>query len=151
MRIMLTLFLLCVSVNVQAQAPVVPPHTVIQFTDAPARTVGGKATVWRLAGKEEGAQNAFFAVLELAVGAKVPVHRDATEEYLYVLQGTGEITIDGSVHALSAGAGVFMPANAEVSFVATGTKPVRVVQFFAGQGPEAKYASWAVVPAQDKK
>ena len=151
MRTMLTILLLCVSVNVQAQAPAVPPHTAIQVTDAPARTVGGKATVRRLAGKEEGAQNAFFAVLELSVGAKVPVHRDATEEYIYVLQGTGQITIDGSVHTLSAGAGVFMPANAEVSFVATGTEPVKVIQFFAGQGPEAKYASWAAVPPADKR
>jgi quercetin dioxygenase-like cupin family protein len=151
MRTMLTLWLLLVGVDVQAQTPAVAPHKVMQVTDAPARTVGGKATVWRLAGKEEGAQSAFFAVLELAPGAKVPVHRDATEEYIYILQGTGQITIDGVQHSLKAGSGVFMPANAEVSFVATGDAPVRAVQFFAGQGPEAKYEGWAVVPAADKK
>lgn len=126
-----------------------PAHTVIHHSAAPTRTVpSGKAKLMRLAGKEEGAKHAFFAVLELAAGAKVPIHRDATEEYIYMLQGTGEITIDGTTHSVKAGTGVFMPANAEVSFVATGQETVRVVQFFAGQGPEAKYDGWTAVPVQ---
>lgn len=127
----------------QALASETPPHTARAFTEgAAATTPSGKASVWRIAGKEEGAENAFFGVLELEPGAKVPVHRDATEEYLYVLSGSGEITIDGKTTAISAGFGVFMPANAEVSFVVTGTEKVRVVQFFAGQGPESKYSGW---------
>ena len=92
-------------------------------------------------GQARGAQNAFFGVLELAPGAKVPVHRDATEEYIYILSGTGQMTIDGVTRTVGPGAGVFMPANAEVSFVA-GEERVRAVQFFAGQGPEAKYDGW---------
>ena len=80
-------------------------------------------------------------------GAKVPVHRDATEEYLYVLSGTGVITIDGQTTTIHPGFGVFMPAHAEVSFVVTGTEVVRVVQFFAGQGPEQKYDSWTAQKA----
>jgi len=144
-----TLSLLTFGSDARADTPKTAPHTVIQATAAPARTVGnGKATVMRLAGKDEGAKNAFFAVLEVAPGAKVPLHRDATEEYIYVLQGTGQITIDGTAHDVSAGVGVFMPANAEVSFVVTGSEAVRVVQFFAGQGPEAKYASWEPVESK---
>ena len=152
MRTLFTLCMLTLGLDAHAETPTAAPHTVTQATAAPARTVGnGKATVMRLAGKEEGAKNAFFAVLEVSPGAKVPVHRDATEEYIYVLQGTGQITIDGTVHDVSAGFGVFMPANAEVSFVVTGTQTVRVVQFFAGQGPEAKYDSWAVVNKAESK
>lgn len=129
-----------------------PAHTVIHEDVAPTRAVpSGKAKVMRLAGKEEGAKQAFFGVLELAPGAKVPVHRDATEEYIYILQGTGQITIDGTTHEVSAGTGIFMPANAQVSFVATGTTPVRAVQFFAGQGPEAKYDGWAEVMQAGEK
>jgi quercetin dioxygenase-like cupin family protein len=102
----------------------------------------------RIAGKQEGAQSAFFAVLELVPGAKVPLHRDATEEYIYIVAGTGKITIDGTVHELRPGSGVFMPAGAEVSFVVTGQETLRAVQFFAGQGPEAKYDAWPPKAAQ---
>ena len=138
--------------NAIAETPDVTPHTVVKDADAPARSVGGgKAIVRRLAGKEEGAKNAFFAVLEIVPGAKVPVHRDATEEYIYMLQGTGKITIDGVEHDVGKGHGIFMPANAQVSFEATGTETVRVVQFFAGQGPEAKYDAWTVVPPKSEE
>ena len=120
-----------------------PAHQVVHYTDADRRqTPSGKAAVYRIAGKQEGAQNAFFAVLEIQPGAKVPVHRDATEEYIFIQAGSGTITIDGKVHAVQPGTGVFMPANAEVSFEATGEVPVLAVQFFAGQGPEAKYDKW---------
>ena len=98
--------------------------------------------MYRIAGKEEGAKNAFFGVLEIQPGARVPVHRDATEEYLYIVSGAGKITIDGKSTDIKDDFAVFMPAGAEVSFEATGTETVRAVQFFAGQGPEAKYDSW---------
>ena len=121
--------------------------TVSHYTEGDARaTANGKAQVWRIAGKQEGAQNAFFGVLELAPGATVPVHRDPTEEYIYILSGTGQMTIDGVKRRVGPGTGVFMPANAQVSFVADDDGPVRAVQFFAGQGPESKYEAW-VVPA----
>ena len=123
------------------------PATVRHISDAPTRsTPSGTASVMRLAGSEDGAKNAFFAVLTIQPGGAVPVHRDATEEYLYVQTGTGTITIDGTDHAIKPGTGVFMPANAEVSFAVTGDEPVTVVQFFAGQGPEAKYAGWVAQP-----
>jgi len=129
-----------------AEEPSPAAHTVVKVDEAPARAVpGGKARVMRLAGKEEGAKHAFFAVLELAPGARVPMHRDATEEYIYILQGTGKIIIDGTLHEVGPGHGIFMPAKAEVSFEATGNLPVRVVQVFAGQGPETKYDKWQPV------
>jgi len=121
--------------------------TVSHYTAGETRkTPSGTAQVWRIAGGPEGAKNAFFGVLELAPGAKVPVHRDATEEYIYILSGSGQMTIDGITRTVVAGTGVFMPANAEVSFVAGNDEPVRAVQFFAGQGPESKYDGW-VEPA----
>ena len=120
-----------------------PPHIAINFRSAQAQTApGGTATVYRIAGKEEGAKNAFFGVLEIQPGSRVPVHRDATEEYLYIVSGTGKITIDGKSTDIKNDFAVFMPAGAEVTFEATGTETVRAVQFFAGQGPESKYDSW---------
>ena len=124
------------------------PHVVKAYTSSPAAVAAsGKASVWRIAGVPEGTKNAFFGVLELAPGAKVPVHRDATEEYIYVLSGTGEITIDGKTTAVQPGFGIFMPAQSEVSFTVTGSEAVRVVQFFSGQGPEKKYDGWAAPAA----
>ena len=129
-----------------AAAEPAPAHVVQLATAvAPAVAGSGKASVWRIAGQPEGAKHAFFAVLELKAGAKVPVHRDATEEYLYVLSGTGDITIDGQTTSVAPGFGIFMPAGAEVSFAVTGSEAVQVVQFFAGQGPEKKYDAWTGV------
>ena len=123
-----------------------PPHVAAPFADGETRTApSGKATIHRIAGKEEGAQYAFFGVLEIEPGAKVPLHRDATEEYLYFVAGEGNLSIDGKTTAVRAGFGIFMPANAEVTFEATGTETIRAVQFFAGQGPEVKYDTWPVV------
>ena len=119
------------------------PHIAIDFRSAVSRTApSGMATVYRIAGDEEGAKNAFFGVLEIQPGARVPVHRDATEEYLYIVRGAGKITIDGKTTDIKEDFAIFMPAGAEVTFEATGTETVRAVQFFSGQGPEAKYDSW---------
>ena len=85
--------------------------------------------------------NAFIGELRLEPGAKVPIHRDATEEYLYFLSGGGLITIDGAQHAISPGDVVFMPAGAEVSF-ANGAIASRIIQVFAGPSPAKKYDTW---------
>jgi quercetin dioxygenase-like cupin family protein len=123
----------------------IAPHKVVRVPDAMTRTSpSGKASIRHFAGKEDGAKNAFFGLLEIAPGAKVPTHRDATEEYIFFADGEGVLTIDGTTHEVRGGTGVFMPANAEVSFEATGNEPVMAVQFFAGQGPEAKYDGWAI-------
>ena len=121
------------------------PHVAALFSQGETRIApSGTATIHRIAGKEEGAKNAFFGLLEIQPGATVPLHRDATEEYLYVVTGQGNLTIDGVTTAIKAGFGVFMPANAEVTFEATGTELIQAVQFFAGQGPETKYDQWTV-------
>ncbi|MCP4809854.1 MAG: cupin domain-containing protein [Proteobacteria bacterium] len=89
-------------------------------------------------------ENAFVGKLTLAPGGAVPVHRDATEEYIHVLSGSGTITIDGVEHALSAGHTVYMPAEAEVSY-ANGDEELVAIQVFAGPEPAAKYDDWKVL------
>jgi quercetin dioxygenase-like cupin family protein len=133
-----------------AHADTPPPHVATPFSHGETRVApSGKATIHRIAGKEEGAKNAFFGLLEIQPGAKVPLHRDATEEYLYLVTGQGNLTIDGVTTAIKAGFGVFMPANAEVTFEATGTEVIQAVQFFAGQGPETKYDKWTVATTKE--
>ncbi len=84
---------------------------------------------------------AFMGVLTMKAKGKVPEHRDATEEYIHVLEGGGRITIDGKLHTIGAGDTVFMPANTKVSYV-NGDQPLRALQVFAGPGPAKKYDGW---------
>lgn len=97
----------------------------------------GKARVTILARGHE----AFVARLEMDPGAAVPEHRDATEEYIHVLEGSGTITIDDREHPLAAGDTVYMPADAKVSF-RNGDAPLQGLQVFAGPEPAAKYDAW---------
>jgi len=113
-------------------------HAVTHGKDAATRVApSGKAKITHLAlGK-----NVFLGRLELAPGAKVPLHRDATEEYIHVLSGGGTITVDGTKHVLTAGSTVYMPANAEVTYT-NGDRATVAIQVFAGPGPAAKYEKW---------
>ncbi len=99
----------------------------------------GKAEVFVLA---RGAE-AFLGKLELAPGAAVPEHQDATEEFIFVLEGEGTITIDGAQHTVVPNTAVYMPADATVSFQ-NGDKHMVALQVFAGPEPAAKYDGWAV-------
>lgn len=111
---------------------------VIKAAAAEVRTApSGKAGVTILARGE----NAFVAKLRMDAGAAVPVHRDATEEYIHVLSGGGTITVDGTEHAIAAGDTVYMPANAEVSFQ-NGDAELVGLQVFAGPEPASKYGAW---------
>ena len=123
-----------------AQAPNSP--SVIEADAAPVRVApSGKARVRPLATGQE----AFLGLLELDPGAAVPLHRDATEEYIYVLEGDGVMTLNGERVPIRPGTAVYMPANAEVSFT-NGNAPTRVLQVFADPDPSSKYDAWTQSP-----
>ena len=69
----------------------------------------------------------------------VPDHSDATEEYLFVLSGGGEITIDGQTTNITQGDAVYIKANARMAFWNHERSTTRLIQFFAGPAPAAKY------------
>ncbi len=98
-----------------------------------------KADVWLLA----RGHNAFVGKLELAAGGAVPEHRDATEEYLHIVEGGGQLMIDDHPYEVGPGTTIYMPANAKVSFQNGATKLV-ALQVFAGPEPAAKYDAWQV-------
>jgi quercetin dioxygenase-like cupin family protein len=141
----------CAATAVQSSATVGPPAPAVAApASAPAwplvtpaaeaeRRVSpnGKARVTILARGRE----AFVARLEMDPGAAVPEHRDATEEYIHVLEGSGTITIDDVAHPLATGDTVYMPADAKVSFQ-NGDAPLVGLQVFAGPEPAAKYDAW---------
>ncbi|MCB9663139.1 MAG: cupin domain-containing protein [Alphaproteobacteria bacterium] len=119
-----------------------PPAAVTPLADAPVRT--HPAGVARVQVLSRG-DNAFVARLVLAPGVTLPEHRDATEEVVHVLRGTGTVTIDGRSWEVGPGHTLFMPAGALVSYV-NGPEESEVVQVFAGPEPAAKYDAWTVAP-----
>ena len=112
--------------------------TITRFEDAEHRAPSSnKASIRTLA---TGA-NAFVGYLEISGGAGVPEHRDTSEEYIHVLEGSGTISIDDVSYDIRSGDTVFMPANAKVSFV-NGEDTMRAIQVFSGTESAAKYDSW---------
>ncbi len=112
--------------------------TVIGLDAAEKREVGGGKAAVRLLAQ---GRNAFVGRLELAAGGKVPEHRDATEEFIHVLQGNGAMWIDDREYAVKTGTTVYMPAGAKVRF-SNGPARLVALQVFAGPAPAAKYDKW---------
>ena len=149
---MFSMFLLgaCSSVALQSAAstepaaerepsgPVVLQPTVVPLADAPRQLApNGKGSIQHLA----RGHNAYVGRLRMDAGGAVPVHRDPTEEYIHVLEGSGTMMIDGQSYAVTPGTTIFMPANAEVSYQ-NGDAEMVAIQVFAGPEPAAKYDAW---------
>lgn len=123
------------------------PATVVTLSELPTMAPpSGKARIRHLA----RGHNAYLGHLWIAAGAGVPLHRDPTEEYLYVIEGGGLLTMDGIEYELQPGSAVFMPANIQVQFV-NGDVPTKLFQVFAGPKSADKYRAWSALslkPAQ---
>lgn len=120
---------------------------IMPMQDAELRAAPtGKAHVRLLARGD----NAFLGHLRMDPGASVPAHQDESEEFIYLLQGSGEITIDGKQTAVKAGDAIFMPAKAQVSFV-NGDHEMVALQVFAGPESSAKYSGWKVIGGKNRR
>lgn len=122
---------------------VVAPTSGVYHVDDHPRLVAPHGQAW-IQLLHRG-NNAYLGRLELAPGAAIPEHADATEEYIHVLEGTGTVTIDGKAHAVKPGSTVYMAANAKVSFQ-NGDAKLVAIQVFAGPDPAEKYNAWKRVP-----
>lgn len=92
---------------------------------------------------------ASVAVLSLPAGGQVPEHRDPEDEFIYFLEGEGQMWIDDKPFPIKAGDVAYLPKNAKVKFQA-GSKAVKVIQVFAPAGVEKKYQAWKKSPAAKK-
>ena len=114
------------------------PPSILHLASASTLTIpSGKARLKRLA---EG-EKAFIGHLWLAPNATVPEHRDQSEEYLFVLDGHGQIFIDGVSYEIKKGHLVYMQSGARVRYI-NGREPLKAIQIFAGPESSSKYSSW---------
>jgi quercetin dioxygenase-like cupin family protein len=94
----------------------------------------------------------YIGVIEGRPGLSVPEHRHAgSNELLYVLEGTGWMTVDGRRTAVRAGMGIQIPADTPHSFEvpADAQHNFKAVQVYSVAGPEARFRNGrALAPGQ---
>ena len=118
-----------------------PRPRVRQSQKVDALTIGGgKGRVkilWdeKLAG--DGA--AYIGYFEADAGMSVPKHQhDSSSEYLYILDGEGELYVGDEATTVQAGDAIQIPRGVEHSFVA-GAETVKAIQFYTPSGPEQRF------------
>ncbi|MGE0869853.1 MAG: cupin domain-containing protein [Kofleriaceae bacterium] len=78
------------------------------------------------------------SVLELRAGASVPEHVHATEtEMLYVLAGSGTMTVNGVALSVTPTSVIQIPPNTRHAF--TASADVRALQIYTPAGPEQRF------------
>lgn len=102
---------------------------------------GGKGEAVLLHNLDTGSKEAALSVITLAPGAEVPQHvHETSAEFLYVEQGSAELTVGGKPVILKPGMAVRIPAGVPHSAkVASAVHSFRAVQFSVGPGPEQRF------------
>ena len=124
-----------------ARGGALPTLQAASGTGAPALfdkgTKYGPATIFVEAATLKGTPLA-ASILELPAGAKVPEHVHAGEtEMLYVLEGSGTMTIAGQEIAVSPTSVIQIPPNTKHAFAASAN--VRALQIYTPPGPEQRF------------
>jgi quercetin dioxygenase-like cupin family protein len=95
-------------------------------TDVAGLPVDGGVLQW-LIDRELGAQHVMAYRLALDADSSMSHVHTGTEEVLYILDGTGEVRVEGAMHQVGVGQAVFIPDGAEHSYINTGAEPLVVV------------------------
>ena len=88
---------------------------------------------WRtlISGDRTESSSLTCGIAELTPDSSPRLHRHAEPELYYVLEGEGELTIDGSVSAVRAGTTAFIPGDTDHMLRNTGTQNLRLLYVFA--------------------
>ncbi|HET6582932.1 MAG TPA: cupin domain-containing protein [Nannocystaceae bacterium] len=114
-----------------------PSKSLPRIVPAMAAKTYGPATIFVEPATVKGAPLA-ASVLALPAGANVPEHVHAHEtEMLYVLEGSGTMTIDGQAVAVTPTSVIQIPPNTKHAFTATAA--VRALQVYTPPGPEQRF------------
>jgi len=77
--------------------------------------------------RDLGAEHVMAYRLALEADSALSHIHIGAEEVLYILEGTGEVRVEGTSHEVGAGQAVFIPDGAEHTYVNTGATPLVVV------------------------
>ncbi len=114
-----------------------PGKTLPIIVPATAAKTYGPATIFVEAATVKGTPLA-ASVLALPAGANVPEHVHAHEtELLYVLEGSGTMTIAGQAVAVTPTSVIQIPPNTKHAFAASAA--VRALQVYTPAGPEQRF------------
>ncbi len=130
-----------------ARAGALPTPEMTSWRRAPLRPVVYPASAAKVYGPvtifvEPATANADHtlaaSVLRLATGAKVPEHVHATEtELLYVLAGSGTITVAGTAVAVTPTSVIQIPPNTKHAFAVS--EDFKALQVYTPAGPEQRF------------
>lgn len=97
-----------------------PPVKVVPGTSAPVRTSGGKEYHLLVEEAPFGRKSCDLDLIRRPAGQKADVHgHDGVSELIYVLSGTGRVTIDGKSWDVAAGAAYYTPEGSEMGLAST--------------------------------
>lgn len=106
-----------------------PAAKVIPYQDVPAVEFGGEApgvTVRSLVHEEsDGAPFYNLRMIEVAPGGNTPDHSHPYEHENFVVDGAGDVMIEGEWHRLGPGYVVFVPPGARHQYRNAGAGPFR--------------------------
>ena len=95
-------------------------------SDVAGLPLDGTVLQW-LIDPELGAQHVMAYRLAVDPDSAMSHVHSGAEEVLYVLEGTGEVRVEGASHQVGPGQAVFIPDSAEHSYVNTGAEPLVLV------------------------
>jgi quercetin dioxygenase-like cupin family protein len=139
--------------NAAGGSPEAKPMSVASSTSATAIALpGGKARVRMLLQPKDTAHaNAYLGLLEADPGAEIPRHsHPGAAEILYVVSGSGEVTIGSEKIAFGPEEAIHIPEGQPHAGKFTGAEKTVMVQIYAPAGPEERFRTPAAAPAKGK-
>jgi quercetin dioxygenase-like cupin family protein len=87
----------------------------------------------------------YLGRLRFSPGGGVPEHNHAGSlEVVYILNGTGELVLEGKKSIVKAGDVVHIPVGMKHAFRNNGTDSVDLIQVYSPPGPEDRFKAWNI-------
>lgn len=115
---------------------------VARLSEIQGRTYPARRRTQNLVGGMSPIQATSFAMGFVTLepnGGQVPWHNHEQEEVYFVLEGTGEICVDGERAEIRGGEAVSIPSGAFHQLTNTSTEPLRMIYCY---GPAGDVAHW---------
>jgi quercetin dioxygenase-like cupin family protein len=80
-----------------------------------------------LAGPDSGTEQILAGITEIPPGGEVPLHHHNTDEFIFVIEGTAVVTIDGEQHDVEGGDTTLVYAGVLHRYVNVGAGRLRIL------------------------